>query len=182
MTRAFTLIETVVVIGLSVALVVAIAQLSLLFGNTIALQNASIGNLLGANTITDAVRTAGLQADHIVANHAFSGFQRSTGTTTVIFELPSVDVSGSIISNVYDYVGIYASGTEAYRVIDTGSGSVRHSGTKRLSDVLDTLSFSYDASDVSLATSVLLEATTSAVVKGVVSEMHLYERVYLRNL
>ena len=182
MMRAFTLIETVVVVALSVVLMLAIAQLSLLFGNTIAFQNASIGNLLGANTITDAVRTAGLQADHIVANHAFSGFQRSTGTTTVVFELPSVDASGSIVPNTYDYVGIYASGTEAYRVLDAGSGSARISGTKRLSDALDSLSFTYDSSDVSLATNVLLEATTSAVVKGVTSEMHLYERIYLRNL
>lgn len=180
--RAFTLIEIVITIAISTILILAITQLYALYGRTIASQEATIGVTLGASGIMEAVRAAGLQADHIVASHTFSGVTHSSSATTVIFELPAIDVSGAIIEGVYDYVGISASDTRVYRFIDAGPGSVRFSGTKILTSVLDAINFTYDNADLASAMSFTADATTTALVKGQTFKTHLREHIYLRNL
>ena len=102
--------------------------------------------------------------------------------TTVIFELPSVDASGSIIAGTYDYVGIHASSTEAYRLVDAAPTSSRVDEKKRLTNVLDAVSFSYDDANFSLVTNITASATTSSVVRGETMLTNVRERVYMRNI
>jgi len=180
--RAFTLIETIITTALFAALMVAITQLYVVYGQTISLQNSSLGIAHGASNIAGAVRTAGLQARQVVAAHSFSGVAFASGTTTALFELPAVDETGAILPLVYDYVGIYASGTSVYRVVDAAPGSARASETKRLTDMLGALSFQYDDASFPAVTSVTVDATTSAVTQKGVVHLHAHELVYLRNL
>jgi len=182
MSRGFTLIEVLVTVALSAVLILAITQLYLVYGRIIMSQTSSIDVTLGGSNIIDAARAAGLQAKRVVATHAFSGTNYSSGTTTAIFELPAIDVSGALITNTYDYIGIHASSTNAYRLIDAAPGSSRMSGTKRLTDVLGALSFAYDSPSFPSVTSVTVDATTSAVVRGETLQMHLRGHIYLRNL
>lgn len=182
MQKAFTLIEVVVTIALFSILVLGVSELYLAFGRTITQQNATIRVTLGGSALMDAVRSAGLQAGHIVAAHTFSGMSLTSDSTTALFELPAVNASGSIIANTYDYIGIYASGANAYRVTDGAPGSVRLSGRKVLTDALDALSFTYDNSSFPAVTSFTAEATTSAAVRGQTMQTHLREHMYLRNL
>ncbi len=182
MSRAFTLIEVVITTALFTALMVAIAQLYVVYGQVVLFQKSSIGVALGGSAIVDAVRTAGLQANQVVATHTFSGTSYSSGATTVIFEMPAIDASGAIIGTAHDYVGITASSTNVYRLTDAAPGSARVSGTKRLTTVLSALNFTYDNASFPSVTNVTVDATTSDQVKGEVTQRHLRERVYLRNL
>lgn len=182
MSRAFTLIESVIVVALFIVVMLGVMQLYIVFGRVITGQSASIGAVLDGSDIVDAARSAGLQARAVVAAHTFSGVSYSSGTTTIIFELPSVDSSGAPIPGAFDYIGIYASSTEAYRVIDAAQGSARVSGEKLLTSILGALNFTYDATSFPSVTSVTVDATTSAVVRGQAAYTHLHERVYLRNL
>ena len=125
---------------------------------------------------------AGLQAEHVAATHVFSGINYSSGTTTALFEIPSIDASGAIIAGSYDYVGIYASSTDAYRITDAAAGSARISGEKKLTSVLEALSFSYDAPSFPSVTSITADATTSARVRDEMAQSHVREHVYLRNI
>lgn len=178
----FTLIEVVVTVALSAILVLAIVQLYVVYGRVITLQQSSINIALGGGGIMDAVHSAGLQADHIVTAHAFSGVDYNSGTTMAIFELPAIDASGAVIAAAYDYIGITASGTSAYRFVDAAPGSSRISGTKRLTGALDALNFSYDNASFPLVTSFTADATTSATTQGGTRQMHLRQHIYLRNL
>ena len=182
MTRGFTLIEIVITVALSAILMLAIAQLYVVYGRVITFQKSSINVALGGGSIIDVTRTAGMQAKQVVATHTFSGTDYTSGATTTIFELPAIDVSGAIIFNAYDYIGIYASGTNAYRLIDAAQGSARISGKKQLTNVLNALNFSYDNPSFPLVTSVTVNATTSATVKGETAQTHLRSHIYLRNL
>ncbi len=182
MSRGFTLIEVLITIALSVILILAIEQLYIVYGRVIVFQKSAIEVAHGGNSIMDAVRAAGLQASRVVETHAFSGVTYNSGTTTVLFEIPSVDASGAIIGGSYDYIGIYASSTNVYRLTDAAVGSTRVSGEKRLTGVLDALSFWYDSSSFPSVTNVIVDATTSAMVRDEVSETHLREHIYLRNL
>lgn len=182
MRRGFTLIEVVITVALSLVLVLAVAQLYLVYGRSILSEQSSIDVMLGGGSIVDTVQAAGLQADHIVASHTFAGTNYNSGPTTILFELPAVDASGSIIANTYDYVGVYASGTEVYRVIDAASGSTRASGSKRLTGVLNALLFTYDNANFPAVTSAIVDATTTALSHGQQAQTHIRKNIYLRNL
>lgn len=182
MKRAFTLVEVVITVAVSVILMLAIAQLYVVYGRLITSQNAYINVVLGAGSIMDSFRLAGLQASRIAVSHTFVGVGYTSGASTVIFEIPSVDSSGSIITGTYDYIGIHASGTDAYRLVDAAVGSSRVTGQKRLTNALSSMIFTYDNADLSLATNVIANATTSSEVGGETLQMHLNEHVYLRNL
>ncbi|MBI4088901.1 hypothetical protein HY415_02290 [Candidatus Kaiserbacteria bacterium] len=182
MSRAFTLIESVIVVALFIVVMLGVMQLYIVFGRVIAGQSASISAVLGGSDIIDAARSAGLPARSVVAAHTFSSVSYSSGTTTAIFELPSIDSSGALIPNASDYIGIYASSTEAYRVIDAAQDSARVSGKKLLTNSLDALSFTYDSASFPSVTNVTVDATTSALARGQVASVHLRERIYLRNL
>lgn len=182
MSRAFTLIEVIITIALSTILMLAVTQLYDVYGRIILFQHSSITVALDGSTIMDAVRTAGMQASHVVTTHTFSGISYNSGTTTVLFELPAIDASGFTIPNEYDYMGIYASSTSVYRFIDTASGSSRISGEKRLTNVLNALSFTYDNPNFPSITSVMVDATTSIMVRGEAVQAHHHEHIYLRNL
>lgn len=182
MPRAFSLIEVVITVALSAILMLAITQLYVVYGRVILFQKSSIDVALGASGIIDAARTAGLQAKQVVATHTFSGVSYTSGTTTALFELPTIDASGAIVPNAYDYIGIYTSGTDAYRLVDAAPGSSRLSGTKRLTGVLNALSFVYDSPSFPSVTSIIVNATTSATVRGETTQTHLRGHIYLRNL
>ena len=180
--RAFTLVEVLITTALSVVLMFVIVQLYVVYSRAIIFQQASINVALGGSSIMDAARTAGLQARSVVAAHSFSGINRNSGTTTVIFELPAIDASGVIVPNAYDYIGIYASSSNAYRSIDAAPSSVRVSGEKRLTSVLDSLNFTYDSPSFPSVTNITINATTSSIIRGEVTQTPLRDRIYLRNL
>lgn len=182
MKRAFTLIEVLITIALSTILLFAIVQLYIVYGRVIVFQNASIEVALGASSIMDSFRSSGLQASQVVATHAFAGVDYNSGATSVVFKVPSINASGSIISSTYDYIGISSSGTDAYRLVDAAVGSARTTEKKRLTGVLEAISFTYDNQSFPLVTNVILNATTSTVVRGEMAQQHLNGRIYLRNL
>lgn len=182
MIRAFTLVETIIVIALFVVVMFGAMQLYLIFGRVIIGQESTIDVTLDSSTLVDAVRHAGAQASQVVASHTFSGVSYNSGTTTAIFKLPAIDSSGALIAGSFDYVGIHASGTEAYRFIDGAQGSARTSGTKLLANTLKALRFTYDNGSFPLVTSVVTDATTSALVRGQDTQRHLRGVVHLRNL
>lgn len=181
-TRGFTIVETIVTIAVFVIFIIAVTQLYVLFGRTITSDQSALDIALDGSAIIDTVRTAGLQASHVASSHTFSGVSYASGTSTVIFQLPSVDASGNIIGTSLDYVGITASTTNVYRLIDAAAGSVRPSGTKQISNTLGALQFTYDNVSFPLVTNVIIDATSSAILRGQTLQTHLRDHVYLRNL
>lgn len=182
MSRAFTLIETVVTTALFAVLMLAITQLYIMYGRIVTFQQSAIGVSLGGSRIIDAVHATGLQAKNVIATRTFSGVAHNSGATEVVFEIPSIDASGAIISGSYDYVCIYSAGTDVYKIVEAAAGSTRVSETKRLSDVVDELNFTYDNASFPLVTSVSVNATTSATVRGELTQVHLRDHIYLRNI
>lgn len=171
-----------ITIGLFSVVFLGILQLYVVYQRVMSLQDSSIGVALDGGAIVDAVRLAASQSDQIVSSHTFSGTPYSTGTATVVFELPSIDASGVVIAGSHDYIGITASGTQAYRFIDAAAGSARTSGTKLLAKSLSALLFTYDNASLSSVTSVAVDATTTSASHGKTAELHVYDHVYLKNI
>jgi type II secretory pathway pseudopilin PulG len=178
----FTAVELLVVIGIAGAIGAALMQLFISFGTTVASQRAAVETGSSATILVDDVRDATLQATAVLSSHALSGTTFTTGTTTLVLSLPSVDASGGTVAGAYDYVAFYASGTSAYKTTDASGASVRTSGTNRLSAVLEALAFSYSSADVTQATYLTVSATTSVAAKGATTTSSRTERIYLRNI
>ncbi len=179
--RGFTLIEIVIVTALTAVIGSAVAYVYGQYNTASNHLRASVAVTEGGSAITRETRYAGLQATRIVSSHYFLGTSYTTGTTTVIFELPSIDRSGNLISGYYDYIGIHATGTKAYRLTDSSPSSVRTAGTLLLTESLSELSFEYDSPNISTTKSLFVDATTTAQTSITPIETHVRAHIYMRN-
>lgn len=179
--RAYTLLETVVVIGITTVVFVALAYFFLNF-NTLYQATENSGGVSDAGAETLAQMHADiLSADQILATHTFTEGTFASGTTTLVLELPTVDSAGNVAVGTHDYVVFFLSGTNLYRTLDTGSGSARTPGTKLLVGSVEALSFSYNNASSSLANEVDVYATTtSSSQRGTITQYRHLE-AYLRN-
>jgi Tfp pilus assembly protein PilW len=122
-----------------------------------------------------------LQADQIKASHNFSGTTYTTGQHTVVLEIPSFDSSRNIVSGKYDYAVFYITGKNLYRLVEVDAASSRPSGLNQISDAVDTITFTYDNSDLSQASKIDTDLEMQEASSGQNVTYHLYQEIYLRN-
>lgn len=182
MKSGFTLVETVIVIGISVMALVALTNLFLIFNSIYGYQQAFMASAGSAGGAMNAFEAAILPAGQVLSSHSFSGTPYSSEATTLVLSLPAMDSSGNIIAGTKDYIVFYSSGTNLYRLTEAGVGSVRISGLKQLSTTLQSISFTYDNEDFTKVTNVIAEIQTQAEFKQQAVQSHLREQLYLRNL
>jgi type II secretory pathway pseudopilin PulG len=179
--RGFSTIEVVIVVAISAIVLLAVTEIYVTYNNSYIYQNARINDASSAARYLGEFSDLGLQADAVSASRTVSGTTYTTSSSTVVFELPAINSSGDVIANTYDYAIFYASSTGAYRTLDSNGSSARVAGTKKFSDVLNNLTFTYDSGTPSSATTVTADITTKSVVKQETFITHLKQQVYLRN-
>ena len=179
--RAFTIIEVLVVIAIFSIVMMAVLELYLNFFKTYAIQNATINNSYSAGAILNETENLVHQANAIVGSKVVSGTSYTTGSTTIILEIPSITSSGDIVSGKYDYAVMYLASTGIYRVLSSDAASSRVSGRKLLSEVVNSFSLTYNSGTPALATRVIEDIVTQSQVKQQTLQTHLTGTVYLRN-
>lgn len=181
MNRAFTLIETIIIIAVTVVIMLALANLYINFNSLYVYQQTFVATTNAATGAMSALDAAVLPADQVLASHSFSGVAVSSGTNALVLELPSINASGDIVTNAHDYIGFYLTGTDLYRSIDANAASARTSSTKRVAALVDSITFSYDTADVTQAASVSATTTTKLITKKGPVQTTLHGQFYLRN-
>jgi len=181
--RGFTLTETLVVVAVSAILGAAITGIWIGYNNFFALEQTTVVVATSASRVVSVAEAAMLQASSVESSHTFtnSGTTLTSGTSTLVLKLPTVNSSGNVVSNSYDYIAIYASNTNAYEQIDAAAGSARVSGTTILSTALSALTFTYYANPITAATSTFIDVQTSTSLVSGTASSHLHETLYLRN-
>ncbi|HLM83779.1 MAG TPA: hypothetical protein VK254_01020 [Candidatus Bathyarchaeia archaeon] len=179
--RGFSFVESLVAMAILVyilgALVVIYSSYSRFYNflqNKIAMGSSS-------RAAMKELRNDALQADQIVASHSFSGIQRSTDQHTVVLEIPSIDGSGNIVDGKYDYAAFYLSGDGLYRTMQADAASSRTSGAVKITDAVQTLTFSYDNQALDQATKIDADLEMQIVSGGQTVSSRLYQVIYLRN-
>ncbi len=180
-TRGYTLVEMVLVIAIFILLGLALMNMSLYYNNFFNVQTASVDVAGSARDIMTDMQSSLLQADAVASSHTYAGTTYTSSSTALVLQLPSIDNSGNIISNTYDYYIYYASSTNAYRIIDANGSSVRISGKKRMSDVLNSMTFTYNGSPITASTKIVVDLITQTTVKQQTIQTHLDQTIYLRN-
>jgi len=181
LTTGFTLVETFIVIGISVVALIALVNLFLIFNSVYGYQQAFMAAAGSAGNAMNAFEAAVAPADQVLASHSFSGTTYSSGAGTLVLELSSVDSSGNIVAGTEDYVAFYTSSNKLYRLIEAGAGSTRVSGQTQLSTTLNSISFTYDNADFTKVRNVTADIVTQAQFKQQIVQGHLTEQIYLRN-
>ena len=180
--RGFTLVEVVIVIFLFTLVMLAVVDLFISFNTSYSKQVANIGTAQSAAAFMNEVQRDVLQANSVAASHLYSGTTYTSDASTLVLTLPSVDASGNVVATMYDYAIFYLTGSTTYRIMDVDASSARAPGSKKLSDVMSYLTFTYNNVTPSSATNVTVDATTSATVKTQTFQTHLTQQIYLRNL
>lgn len=179
--RAFTLIETVIVIAFSASIVLALGLLIYNFNKTSTYQQAFSQSSDSASATMRSLESLVMSATAVLQTHTFPSATYTSSATSLVLQLPSIDSSGNAIANTYDYAVFYVVGTNAYRLIEINALSKRTAGTKQLSSTMSALGFTYNDADFAKVNMVTIDVQTQAHVKQDVLSDHRREQVRLRN-
>lgn len=177
----FTLVETVVIIALTLIALAALVNLFVIFSSLNGYQQAVIATDGSASISMNAFEAAILPASNVLVSHNFSGTTYTTSADTLVLQLPAVNSSGTIIAGVSDYIVFYRSSNTLYQLTEIGGESVRRPGRVSLSTTLSTLSFTYNNADVTQATAVTVDIQTLEQYQTQTAQSRLREQLYLRN-
>jgi prepilin-type N-terminal cleavage/methylation domain-containing protein len=179
--RGFSAIEVIIVVALSTIVMSAIYSIYLTYNSTYLVQNASIAASESAAFFMNDFAEIGRQSSAIVSTRTFSGVSYSTGSTTLILEVPAIDSNSNVLPNTYDYAVFYSTSTSVYRIFEANALSYRASTTKKYSDIVSNLTFTYNNGTPSLATSTAADITSKTQVKLNTIQTRLKHQIYLRN-
>ncbi len=181
--KGFTLIEVVIVIGIFSLLMIALLDLFDWHNKIFLLERADTEATGSARTAMNNMTENISQASSVVTSHTFGSTTYTTGTNTLVLQIPSYNSSGNIITGTYDYVAYYKSGNALYQILEAGSGSARKANTKQLATNAATLTFTTDYPlDVAQATNVIIDLQTQATIRGNnTSTAHVTNTIFLRN-
>lgn len=167
--RGFTMLELAVSIAISAVVFTILGAIFIAQGRYFAIEDAIAETQYDAFQVLDTAGLYALSASAVVSSRTINGTAYTSGTSTVVLRLPSVDASGDILTNTYDYVamGLYASDPTRFVVdIDAGTNSARVTTTRLPASLVDKLIFRYNAVDTTAATAIELYVRTSKEARG----------------
>ncbi|MFA6408250.1 MAG: type II secretion system protein [Candidatus Paceibacterota bacterium] len=179
--HGFTLIETVIVVALSVVMMIVVSILVYNFTAISAYQQALTQSSGSATMLIRELESLAIPADAVLQTHDFSSATYSSSPTVLVLEIPSIDDSGNVISGKHDYAAFYTTGTDSYRILEADQSSARASGTKKLSSTMHELTFSYDSVDFTFVSTVTAYVHVQATTKQGILSDHRNVQIRLRN-
>ncbi|GAC1413688.1 MAG: hypothetical protein NVSMB66_6100 [Candidatus Doudnabacteria bacterium] len=179
--KGFTLIEIIIVMALLITVIGGVLELFISHNKIFSYQNALIKASGSARTTMNEISQDALQSYRIVGSQTVNGTSYTSGASTVIFQIPSFNASGTVISNTYDYAVFSLNGNTLNEDFQAGTGSVRPTVTKTLSTSVTAFNISYDNASWPLVKKVTVGLTTSEVSRTETITQRLVEQYKLRN-
>lgn len=178
----FTLFEMIIVIFLLAILLVGLLNIFDWQQKVYNLEQADIAATGTARVALNAMTFAIAQGTEIVASRNINGTDYSTGGSTIVVEVPSYDSNGDWLPSDHDYLVFTANGNRLEMITDAAANSDRKSGTKLLTDSLESFALTYNNGTPSQASQVTAIVTTRAYYRGNQSiSVTLQETIFLRN-
>lgn len=179
-----TLVEAVVVIGAMTLMLLIVNQIFIINYQIVARQTGRLDSDGGAVLATRLISSLTRSASSVVPSATINGTSYSSGPSTLVLEIPSVDASGNLISGSSDYVAISRDpADQAHIITDTApaAGSVRVSGKKLVTAYNTQLVFRYNDSDIASTTRVSAYLENQSVTRGIASTNRGWTSLFLRN-
>lgn len=179
--RAFTLTETLIVVGILGLISGAVVTMFLNYSSVYQRENSGVSVTQSASRTITLISTTIAQSSGVIASRTINGVAYVTSSTTLIVQLPAASTNGDIIQGGFDYTVFHASGTVMTESTETYSGSYRSPGTYTLTTSLSNVTFTYDNPIASLVENIGVLVHTKATTRTGVKETHVYRETHMRN-
>jgi type II secretory pathway component PulJ len=177
----FTIIEVLIVIFMTVLILTALFTLFDWHNRIYYLEQAEVKATGSARASLVRLEKHIVQARRVLASRTVGGVDYTSGSTTIILEIPTINSSNEVVANTYDYAVYYLSGNALYERIEANGASIRKSGLKQLSDAVNTLTLTYNNEDFAQVSVVTVNLQTRARARNTHVNTELAQTVFLRN-
>lgn len=177
----FTIIEIVIVIGISIILLVGLLNLFYWHQRIYSQEEASVRTTASVRSALVNISEAAAQAVTIEASHNFSGTDYTTSGSTLVLKLPAINSSDSVIANTYDYFVFYLNGSSVYLIIEPGAGSIRGAVSKKLADNVQSFALTYNNGTPSAASTVTIDMQAVITTRNNNVTTQVSDTIFLRN-
>jgi competence protein ComGC len=167
--QGVSLLETIVVIGISVVLFFIITNIFINFNRLFQIQSATtdveMNNYLALNRLQKIIK----ESDQILASKIINSTTYSTSNNTLVLEAPSIDSGGNIIPGSYDFFSIHRDSLDQSKLIlsaAVSAGSSRRASDTIISAFVDKLIFSYNDIDLNKANLITIYLANSRSANG----------------
>lgn len=167
--RGVTTLELAVSLAVAAVIFTILGSIFIAQGRYFAVEDAIAETQYNAFQILDTVGLHAVSSGEVIGSRTINGTAYATGTSTLIVQMPSIDSSGDIIANTYDYAAFGLSASDPTRFvvdIDAGTNSARVDATRLPGSLVDKLIFRYNAVDPTAATAIELYVRTRKGARG----------------
>lgn len=177
--------EMIVVIGVMTVVLMVVTQMFILNYNIFENQSSRSTNETGAILAVKDVSQMTRGALNIEASHVFGSDTRTSSSSALVLRLPTVNATGSLITDSFDYVAFYADPADQTRIMsdtDAADGSYRLDGTRLITAHNQAMIFRYNAPVLTDADRVSLYVVNSQTQRDVTVVSRGWTSIFLRNL
>lgn len=181
--EGFTLVEILVVITIFAAVGIVITNLFIGHNNLYYFSSAEVNGDSQARLAMDRMVGMTREAESIVASRLFSGTVFSSGASTLVERLKTVNSSNDFVTGSYDYVVYYLDSLDPSKLMETveaGPQSRRVSSTRLLANNVQNLNFVYTPSDLSSAKTITIGLLIRSQLRNSTSTVDLSSSVKIR--
>lgn len=182
--RGASLLEIIVVIGISVVLFFVIADVFISFSRLFQIQSAitdvEMNNYLALNRLQKIIK----ESDQVLASKIINSAIYSTSNSTLVLEAPSIDGDGNIISGSYDFFSIHRDSLDQSKLIlsiATNGQSSRRAGDTIISAFVDKMIFSYNDIEPNKTNLITIYLSNSRPANGSKQQIAAGTAIGLRN-
>lgn len=179
--RGFTIIETIVSVGIFALLIVVLFDLYREYGTLFSLGDTEYSTANAARVAIADWSTYTRQAHRVLASQTINGALYSSATGAVVLQLPAINVSGDVVPNRWDYLAYFTTGTFFERALQADPSSARVSTTTVVATSVVSSTFAYDNSDLTKVKTVTLDVSSTLQENHLSATNHLKHQAVLRN-
>jgi type II secretory pathway component PulJ len=179
--NGFTIIEVVIVIGLSTILLIGLMQLYEWHQRSFLFEEAKVLTTTDVRKTMQSMSEYIAQASSIQASRAFGTTTYTTGSQVIVLQVPSINASDTVIANTYDYIAFHLTNGEVYQIIEPASGSTRQVVNRRLADNVQTFTLTYDNATPASASAVTIDIVATISTRAGEASTSLSDTIFLRN-
>ena len=142
--KGFTLIETLVAMTIFVVASIIIGSLFVSHTRLYKVQEAVGTMKLHKTLFSKHLQKIGGMAKAIIPSGTIGGILYTSSSSTVVFQIPSINANSDTIPNTYDYVAFYRESNNLYMETNADAKSQRKNIKQQISGSIDSLIFRYD--------------------------------------
>jgi prepilin-type N-terminal cleavage/methylation domain-containing protein len=177
----FTIVEMLIVIFIGTLLLLGLFSLYDWHSRMYNYQQGLIRVSESARNSTQAISENTSQAYRVLASQTVNGTLYASGANTLVLQMPSIDAGSNVLPGKWDYIVFYVSGNDLFQVTAKDALSSRVAGTRKLSDVLHSIEFTFNSNDFTLVNRVSVNLQTRTQVRDQLISQQLQQNIYLKN-